>query len=186
MNDTIKYILSRRSTRAFLPEQIKEEELEAVLQAALYAPSAHNDQSWHFTVIQDQPLLAALNVDAKIVGRRSKDAILRKMSGNEKLNIFYQAPTVILVSGENTALMPETDCAAATENMLLAAESLGLGACWIGLASFAFAGDNAAINRQKLLIPDGYTPYYAVALGYKKVHATNALPRRADTVTYIR
>ena len=186
MNDTMKYILSRRSTRAFLPEQIKEEELQAVLQAALYAPSAHNDQSWHLTVVQDQSLLAALNADAKIVGRRSKDAILRKMSGSEKLNIFYQAPTVIFVSGENSALMSGTDCAAATENMLIAAESVDLGACWIGLASFAFAGDNAMINRQKLLIPEDYTPYYAVALGYKKIHAANALPRRADTVTYIR
>ena len=186
MNDTVKHILSRRSTRAFLPEQIKEIELQAILNAGLYAPSAHNDQSWHFTVIQDQQLLAELNADAKIVGKRSKDAILRKMSSSEQLHIFYHAPTVIVISGEEKAIMPETDCAAATENMLIAAESMGLGSCWIGLVSFAFAGDKGAEYQQRLLIPSGYKPYYAISLGYKRVETVSAPPRREQTITYLR
>lgn len=186
MNETIKHILSRRSTRAFLPEQIKEEDLQTLLQAACFAPSAHNDQPWHFTVVQDQDLLMEVNLAAKAVGRSSKDAILRKMSSSERLHIFYQAPTVIFVAGEKTALMPETDCAAAVENMLIAAEAMGIGSCWIGLASFAFDGDQSEPLSKKLLIPENYQPFYAVSLGYKKVEAVGALPRRENTIAYVR
>lgn len=186
MNETVKHILSRRSTRAFLPVQIKEEDLQTLLQAACFAPSAHNDQPWHFTVVQDQALLMEVNLAAKAVGKHSKDAILRKMSASERLHIFYQAPTVIFVAGEKTALMPETDCAAAVENMLIAAEAMGLGSCWIGLASFAFDGTQSEDLRKKLFIPENYQPFYAVSLGYKKIETANALPRRENTIVYVR
>ncbi len=186
MNETLACIMNRRSTRAFLPEQVKETELQAILQAGLHAPSAHNEQPWHFTVIQDQLLLAELNAGAKEVGKNANDALLRKMCSNEQLHIFYHAPTVIVVSGEEKAIMPKTDCAAAVENMLIAAESLGIGTCWIGLAMLAFQGEKAADYCRQLQIPDGYAPYYAVSLGYKKIAAVSAPPRREDTVNFLR
>lgn len=186
MNETVKHILSRRSTRAFLPAQIKEEELQTLLQAACFAPSAHNDQPWHFTVVQDQALLMEVNLAAKTIGKHSRDAILRKMSASERLHIFYQAPTVIFVAGEKSALMPETDCAAAVENMLVAAEAMGIGSCWIGLASFAFDGEQSEALCKKLLIPASYQPLYAVSFGYKKIEAVSALPRRENTIAYVR
>lgn len=186
MNETLTNIMNRRSTRAFLAEQIKEAELQAILQAGLYAPSAHNDQPWHFTVIQDQLLLAELNAGAKEVGKNANDPLLRKMCSNEQLHIFYHAPTVLVVAGEVGALMPHTDCAAAVENMLIAAEALGVGSCWIGLAMFAFQGPQAADYCRQLQIPDGYQPYYAISLGYKKVVAVSAPPRRENTVNFLR
>jgi len=65
MNETIQTILSRRSVRSYSSEQIKDEELDLILKAGLYAPSAHNQQSWHFTVIQDKEVINKLNKAAK-------------------------------------------------------------------------------------------------------------------------
>ncbi len=108
------------------------------------------------------------------------------MGENEKFNIFYNAPTIVLVSGNESAMMPVVDCAAATQNMLIAAESLDVGACWNGMVSFALNGPKKDAYMEKLKIPSGYKPYYALVLGYKAVRAANAPKRAQNTIQYIR
>ena len=184
-NLVLETIKSRRSHRAFTPDHVKQEELAAVIEAGLYAPSAHNHQSWHFTVIQNPELIAQLNEAAKDILKAHKSEEMRKFGQNEQLHIFYHAPVVILVSGESNAMMPETDCAAATQNMLLAAESLGLGSCWIGFARFPFLGERKEEFLQKLQIPAGYTPYYAVVIGRTPTEKKESPERRTGTVTYL-
>lgn len=115
------------------------------------------------------------------------DEMVKKMANNEKFNIFYSAPTIIVVSGKTDNMMPEVDCAAATQNMLLAAESLDIGACWNGIVSMLFNNAEAVKKYEsKLQIPEGFKPYYAIALGYKEVRMTNAPARRENTVQYIK
>lgn len=185
MNETIKIILDRRSVRAYLSEQIKPEELDLIIKAGLYAPSAHNQQSWHFTVIQDANLISELSKEAKAEMLKQEDEYVKSMASNEDFNLFYNAPTVIVVSGEKTALVPHVDCAAATENMMIAAESLNIGSCWNGLVTFLFKSDKLQYYIEKLNIPEGFEPYYAVAMGYKAVESVQASPRRENTVNYI-
>ncbi|HEY3426852.1 MAG TPA: nitroreductase family protein, partial [Negativicutes bacterium] len=96
------------------------------------------------------------------------------------------APTLVLVSGKEDGLVIEADCAAATQNMLLAAESIGLGACWINLTLFAFAGDKGTQYKQQLGVPAGYKPFYSVVLGYKKIEAVNAPARKENLINYIK
>lgn len=186
MNETLKSILNRRSTRIFRPEQLAEAEVEAIVQAGLYAPSAMNRQPWHITVVQDPQLLSALNRDAKTAMAASGNEYLMKYSSNEAFHIFYHAPTVMVVSGEADSPYAPTDCAALTQNLLVAAESLGIGSCWVGMARFALEGEQGAHYRTALGIPAGHDPYYTVALGYKKNAAAAAPPRKAQTVNYIR
>ena len=81
MNEVIAAIRSRRSVRRYKPEQIGEKELQAILEAGLYAPSAHNDQSWHFTVIQNKDLLARMNRAAKEGMAASEIDWMRGMAG---------------------------------------------------------------------------------------------------------
>ncbi len=182
-NETLSTIKNRRSIRNFKNEQIKDDELQAVLDAGIYAPSA-NDQAWHFTVIQNKELLSWLNYEAKESAKKYKP--LKELANNEGFNIFYSAPTVILVSGEEKAIAIESDCAAATENMLLAAESIGLGSCWIGFVLVAFNSPKAKEYLKELGIPDGYKPYASVALGYKNVEAVSAPPRKLNLINYIK
>jgi len=186
MNETLKSIQNRRSCREYLTAQIKDEELKTILQAGFYAPSAHNEQSWHFTVIQNQDIINKLNNDFKEIGKKVDDSFIQQISNNEKFHVFYHAPTVIIVSGDQKSMLPQVDCAAATENMLIAAESLGVGSCWIGLAYWIFSSDKAADYKKELDIPEDFTPYQAVTLGYKKLEATKTPERKQDKVNYIR
>ena len=186
MNETLKVIRERRTTRKFKAEQIKDTELQAIIEAGLYAPSAHNQQSWNFTVIQNKELIAELNINAKEAAKNFPDITIQKMGNNERFNVFYGAPTVIIVSGQNSAIMPQVDCAAATENMFIAAEALEIGGCWNGIVGLLFNGPKGEEYKKKLNIPEGYSPYYAAVFGYKEVKTTNAPARKENVVQYIK
>ena len=186
MNETINSIKNRRSTRVFLSGQIKEEELKVIIDAGLSAPSAHNQQSWHFTVVQNKEILDRLSNAAKEVGKSVDDAFIRQLANNEKFHAFYNAPTVVIVSGDKNGFMSEVNCAVATENMLIAAESLEIGSCWVGYVSYLLTSEKGDIYKKELRIPDTHQPYFAVALGYKKSERGNAPARKENTVSYIK
>ena len=182
MNQVLETIKSRRSVRKYRSEQIKKEELDKILDAAIHAPSGHNDQSWHFTIIQDKDSMNEISEGAKAVMRTVDVEWIAQMGAIEDLNIFHGAPTTIIVSGNKNAVTPTTDCAAAVQNILLAAESLDIGSCWIGFAKFFFEKPE---NMEKYRIPDGYEVYYGVVLGYKVKEIPNALPRKQNVFTFL-
>lgn len=186
MNETVKTILSRRSTRSYSPEQIKETELDIILKAGLYAPSAHNQQSWHFTVIQNNEVIDNLNKASKEAMLKPEYEYLNKFATDESFHLFYNAPTVIIVSGEKSALAPRIDCAAATQNMLIAAESLNIGTCWIGLVTPLFTSDRAEEFRNLYSIPQGFDLFHSITFGYKMEENSIAAPRRENTVNYLK
>ncbi len=183
MNHVLETIKSRRSIRKYRSEQIKDEELDKILESAIYAPSGHNDQSWHFTIIQDKDLITEISEGAKAVMKTVDVEWIAHMGAIEDLHIFHRAPTAIIISGNKNAVTPETDCAAAVENMLLAAESLDIGSCWIGFAKFFFLNPE---NMKKFKIPEDYEVYFGVALGYKVKKIVNALERKSGVFTYFR
>ena len=185
-NETLQTIKHRRSCRSYTDEQITEEELQAILEAGLYAPNA-GGQAWHFTVVQNKALLDKLNIAAKEAVKQLEMKPIRELGNDEQFNCFYGAPTLGIVSGSEQVPIPlDADCAAAIENMLLAAESVGLGSCWIYFVIFAFNSPHGAELRNKLKIPDGYRPYYAAIFGHKKAPAANVADRKPDLITYIR
>lgn len=185
MNETLKTIKQRRSIRSFKDEQIKEEELQAVLEAGLCAPSAAN-QAWHFTVIQNKELLDRLNREAKKAAALLGIEHLTELGSNEHFNCLYGAPTLILVSGDEQQPSIQAECAAATQNLLLAAESIGLGACWIYFVIIAFFPSENVELLKELGIPEGYKPYQSVVLGYKNDTVVHVADRKPNLITYIR
>jgi nitroreductase len=164
MNAVLETIARRRSARKFLPEQIKEAELQAILSAATQAPSGHNDQSSYFTVVQNRELIDEMSEGSKVEMRKAPFDWMVSMGSNAALNIYYKAPTIIVVAGKKDAISPLVDASAAIQNILIAAESLGIGSCWIGFAKFFFTGPD---RYKKLGIPEGYEVHYGVALGYR-------------------
>ena len=160
--------------------------MQAVLEAGPYAPNA-GDQEWHFTVIQNKELLDRINIAAKEAAKQLDIEGLREIANNEKYNCLYGAPTLIIVSDNEQVPIPlEADCAAATQNLLLAAESIGLGSCWIYFVIFAFNSPQGLELRKELKIPEGYKPYYSAVLGYKKDAVVNVPGRKPNLITYIR
>lgn len=186
MNETIRTILSRRSVRSYLPEAIKQEELDLILKAGLFAPSGHNEQSWHFTVVQNKGLIDELSRATKQQMALQDNEFLKNRGAEETYHVFHNCPTIIVISCEKTALSGQADCAAATQNMLLAAESLNIGTCWIGLAGYLFRSEDASEYIKKLNIPEGYEPFYAITVGHKAEPAREPAPRRENTVNYIK
>lgn len=184
MNEILKTIKNRRSIRSYLPAQIKQEELDLIIESGIYAPSGHNDQPWHFTVIQNKEIIQYINDKSKDLMAKSQIDWIKSMGLNQKINITYNAPTLIIVSGNKNALSPKVDCSAAIQNMLLAAESLNIGSVWIGLITFFLELEDEV---RKLGVPEGYEPYYGVALGYKTITKEMIPPKRnLNVINYIR
>lgn len=186
MNETLKSIRNRRSTRSYLSEQIKDEELQAIIDAGIYAPSATNKQPWHFTVVQNKDLIDRLSNGFKELAKNSDNEYVKKYGSNEKFHVFYNSPTVILVSGDENNNYASVDCAAAVENILIAAESLDIGSCWIGFIAYLLNSEEGSEFVKELGIPEGFKQIHAVALGYKKFSASKAPVRKENTVNYIK
>lgn len=185
-NETLRNIKNRRSYRILEPEQLRKNELEAVIDAGLYAPSAMNQQPWHFTVIQDKDVMKSIEADVKEYLLKSDNQHFQQMAKDESFSMFHGAPTAILISGDKKAVMPEADCAAAAQNMLIAAESLGIGSCWIDTPVHLFKSSKGEQWSKRLGIPDGYKPIYGIALGYKpSAVEPDALSRKENAVNYI-
>jgi nitroreductase len=186
MNQIIQNMLDRRSTRAFRADQLKEEELQAILTAGLAAPSANNSQPWHITVIQDQGILNWIVEQNKEKMRQSDNPEVVQRGNDPSIHNFYHAPTVIVLSADQSRAYGKFDCANVTTQMALAAHSLDIGSCIIASFMQAFVGEQSQLLIEKLAIPQGFQPVVSLALGYKIGDLPPAKPRKENTVTYLR
>ncbi|MDR2966901.1 MAG: nitroreductase family protein [Methanobacteriaceae archaeon] len=182
MKDIFNVIHNRRSVREYTGEQLKDEEIEKILNAGIMAPTAKAEEPWYFTVIQNKELLKKINETSLELMKNSGDKLLESIA-NSRRNILHNAPTVIVVSGYEKASHMEADCSAAIENMLLAAEGLNIGSCWIGLIASYFKDEK---NVASLKIPKGYVPLYGISFGYKANDNQENPKRNNDVVNWIR
>ena len=142
-------IFSRKSVRAYTDQDVTPQQVETILKAAMAAPSGMNMQPWRFVVVREQ-------------ATKDKLAI-----GFNKM--IAKAPVVIVVFGKTTGRMGgenhnwTADCAAATENLLLAVEALGLGAGWTACYPY---DDRMNPTIEALGLPKDVTPYCIVPIGY--------------------
>jgi Nitroreductase len=184
MNEVLNAIKSRRSVRKYKSEQISQDCLDKIIEAGIYAPSAHNEQPWHFTIIQNQDLLQHINKVVRESMLQSEDNWTRNFASSPSFKVTYDAPTLVIVSARKDAMAWMADCAAAIQNMLISAESMGVGSVWLGLLRFFF---NKEDEMKKLEIPEGYQPYYGVSLGYREDGYNPIAPKRkTEVVNYIR
>jgi nitroreductase len=185
-NDTLTLIRNRRSVRNFKKEQIREEELQAVLEAGLYAPSARNEQPWHFTVIQNREILDSMTSIAKEAFKNTEIGLIQSILNDENFDFFYHAPTVIIISGDKNSMSPHASCAAAAENIIIAAESIGLGSCWLNMPIRMVNSEAGSHFKKELGIPEDFIPLYSIALGYKEGSPGEAAPRKKNSINYIK
>ncbi len=177
-NPVIAAILERRACRAFKPEQVKEEDIHAIIEAGRYAATAHGGQPQHFTVVQDQALLARLVAAAKRAYSTMSDEHSRQNAENSGYHTFYKAPTVILLSSDPAEDFGEVACANAMQNMAVAAQALGLAGCYIGSVRLAFSGPDAPELLKALGVPGGYAVRFAFALGHAAGPKNKPAPRK--------
>lgn len=175
MKETINDLKSRRSVRNFKKEQITEEELQAVLEAGMNAPSGGNKQSPIFIVVQNKQWIDRLcKLNAEIAG------------APEGFDVFYGAPTIILVLAQKNVGNPVEDGSLCLGNMLNAAYALGLGSRWINRIKETFETPLG----EELLKEAGYEGEYigvgSCILGYPENGFPGPIPRKKDYYKIIR
>lgn len=186
MNETIKIITERRSLRTYTQEQIKEEELQTILDAGMYAPSAMNQQSWHFTAIQCKDKIHKINEECRNIFLKSGNKNFEERAKSENFDLFYNAPTLIIVSGKKDNIAPEIDCAIALQNMFLAAESINIGSCWIHGVTTLENSEGGKNLIKELGIPEDYKIVGSGVFGYKASGSPEPAPRKEHTVNIIK
>ncbi len=185
MNETIKVIKGRRSIRKYKEKQIEDSDIQTILDCAIHAPSAMNQQKWHFTVIQNRAMLNRMVDIIKENIMNSGIEFLIGKASEADYNTFYRAPTVVLVTGDENARLIELDCGGTAENIALAARSLNIGSCVMTSSGFLFASEKGNQLKKELGIPKGYKHVCAVSLGYQDEEPA-APPKDKGVINYIK
>lgn len=164
--DIMEAIYRRRAVRAFANEPVSRQVLQDLVDAAIHAPSARNQQPWVFSVVTGAavPRIAA-PAKAYMLSQLPAEgpmAAYREHLGNPAFDIFYGAPALVVIAATATDLWQTEDCALAAQNLMLAAHARGLGTCWVG---FARAWLNLPEGKAALGLPAHCTPVAPLIVG---------------------
>ncbi len=147
--ETMKAIKNRRSIRSYKNKEVPEEILTNLIKASMYAPSAGDEQPWEFIIID-------------------REDILQKISQKQSnAQMVKQAPVAVLLCADLSRVKHDDfwvqDCAAATQNFLLAAHEMGLASCWVGIHP---RKERVKDFNKMFELPDQIIPFALLPLGY--------------------
>jgi len=168
-NAVITALVQRRSVRAYMPEQITDDELKTVLEAGTWAPTGMGRQDPWIVAVQNPELLKKLSrMNAAFLGVDSDP--------------FYGAPTYVLVFGSDPAVWKNSvqDGSLVLGNMMNAAHAIGLGSCWINREREMFATEEGKSLMKEFGLPDGLIGIGALALGYPTAAPRDPKPRKEN------
>jgi nitroreductase len=146
---TLDLLLTRRSIRKYTDQPVTDDQVRTILRAAMAAPSAGNQRPWEFLVIRDPATREAIT------------------TVHPHASMLPSAPVAIFVVGDLTKQLHENywpvDCAAATQNLLLGAHALGLGAVWLGVHP---RPERCAALKRMFALPEPIMPFALVSIGH--------------------
>ena len=171
MNPTLETILTRRSIRAFKPDMLPRETIDAIIEAGLYAPSGMNTQNTVIIAITDKETRDRLSRDNAAVMGTDRDP-------------FYGAPVVLVVLAEKGRRTYIHDGALVMGNLMLAAHALGVGSCWIHRAAETFEMPHWKELLPSLGLTGDYEGIGNCVIGYTDVESPKK-PRRENRVYWI-
>lgn len=184
--DVLQAIRERRAVRDFKPEPVSAGALYRLISAASWAPSAMNEQPWHFTIVTDKAVLDEISARAKTwmlknLSAMPRPAHFRDILTEQDFHIFYNAPCLVVISAASAGPWMREDAALAAENLMLMATSLGLGSCWIG---FAQGWLNTLEGHQILNLSGKALVVAPIILGHPKT-LPPPVARKAPLVSWI-
>ena len=174
MENMLAFIQSRRSTRKFRTEDVSEEKLNQIIEAGRYAPSGGNCQATHFMVVKNKEILAEL---AGLVRKEFAEmeitpglykSIVNSINASKNGNyvFHYNAPVLIITANQKDYGNNIADCACALENMMLMANALDLGSCWINQLKWLNENPTILEYMKKLGMDESERVYGALAVGH--------------------
>lgn len=177
-NPVIKTIMERRSIRKYLDRPVEHEKLEVIARCGINAPNGMNAQPWAVRIVESKAWIEGIT--AEFVKQNKAQA---NRDPNFK-NMFRNAPNVIAIATKKGQGL--IDAGLMGENMILAAQSMGLGTCCLGgPVQFVKNAEAARPYLKQLNIPEGYEIAYMIAVGYPD-ESPEARPRDASKVEYIK
>jgi len=183
--DLKEAIYTRRAVREYAADPVDEKTIRQLIDAAIQAPSAVNQQSWSFCVVRDRAVLDHISNKAKAHTQKTSQAALshhfQTILNDPNFHIFYHAPVLILISSVTESPWAVEDCTLAAENLMLTARAAGLGTCWIG---FAQAWLGTAEGKAALKLPAAYVPIAPIIVGHPK-SAPPPIPRKEPEIRWI-
>jgi nitroreductase len=184
--DLNEAIAGRRAVREYTAQTVDEPTIRSLIDAALQAPSAVNQQPWTFTVVRDRSLLDRISRDAKshmltALPAGPHSGHFRSLLSDPDFHIFYQAPVLILISAVAPGPWIVEDCSLAAENLMLAAYAAGLGTCWIG---FAQGFLNTPEGKTLLGLPAAWVPVAPIIVGHPR-GLPPPVPRKEPEIRWV-
>lgn len=176
-NPVIETIMARRSIRKYKPEAVDREQMQTILDCGIHAPNGMNKQSWEVRVVDNPDFINGLT---EIFKKENPKAAERPGFKN----MFNNAPTVAFIAYDPKYDMAQIDCGLLGENMILAAQSMGIGSCCLGGPVRFMKSPVAAEYMKKLGFSEGYELLYAIAFGYPD-ETPAAKPRDASKVKFV-
>lgn len=161
MNQTLQTIADRRSVRAYKDKPIPEDMLRELVEYALMAPSAKNLQPWHIIVARNQALLQEISDATADALREANERTIP-----EGWHVFHHAPVVLFLACDASSHWSEFDTGILSQTIALAAHSMGLSSCIVGLIRYAMPLPKNASFLSRLQVPEGYRADLCVTLGY--------------------
>lgn len=195
MNAVLDTMARRRSVRAYLPEQLREEELQAILDAGRSAPSGGGSRTTHLLVIQREDVLRRLQavVEGAFAAMELREDLYRSIQNSIRQSqrggyeFFFRAPTLIVAANRRGYGNAMADTACVLENMMIAATAVGVGSCWINQLHWLDENEEVRAVLAELGIGADETVCGALALGYpQEADAFQALEKDGNPITYVR
>ena len=179
MGDVLKAIAERSSIRAYTDEKLTVNEIMAIVNAGLQAPTAANRQEVHISVVDgSNSVLSEIEEEKRrLILESDADEVTKEKAKNSPNNFYYSAPTVLVLSVDKGFYWGKLDAGIAVQNIALAAQSLGLGSLIIGCVDGAFKGEKGIKFAKALKFPENYEFAIAVAVGHKN---TEKMPHEFD------
>jgi len=164
MNETLTNISKRFSCRDFSDTPLSQQQIDAIVKAALSAPSAMNLQPWHVIIVTDKTLIDELDTEGMDILKSNEDksAYERMMSRGGKL--FYNAPAMVVILSDGSD-WGTFDCGILCQNVVLAAESMGLGSCIVGMAGIPLSGPKGEEYKKRINFPKDHVFACGVLVG---------------------
>lgn len=177
-NAVIETIMARRSIRQYKPQAVGRDTMQVILECGINAPNGQNKQSWEIRVVDNPEFL---NGVSEVFKQKNP-----KMAADPKFrNMFRNAPTVVFIAHDTTYDCSQIDCGLLGENMVLAAQSLGVGSvCLASPTRFMVSTPEAAEYLKKLDLPENYELLYCIGFGYPD-EAPAAKPRNAAKIKFV-
>lgn len=179
-------LVGRRSVREYTEQPIDQATISQLIDTAVHAPNAVNQQPWRFTVVRHQDLLdrvsraAKAHLRATMEGNPHADHFRMRLS-DPHFQVFYHAPALVLISAVAEGPWIVEDCALAAATLMLAAYQLGLGSCWIG---FAQSYLNTPDGKRTLNLPATCVPVAPIILGHPKI-VPPPVPRNVPEIHWL-